>query len=386
MTAQNLRTSKEKKLFLISAVISAAAWITLVVTVIGIAYGLFFGLFLFMTHALMIAYIKGHSVRLSESQFPGVYAKVVAAGERLGLNRTPEVYLTQAGGSLNAFATKFTGRNFVVIYSDLLEACGEDGKEIEMIIGHEIGHLALGHLKWLWFLVPARIVPLLGAAYSRACEYSCDLCGFQIAGDLGSAVRGLTILAAGGKYGKQLNVRSFVEQTKETGGFWSSVYELNASHPYLSKRVAALINSQRPGSVPATPRTILAYPLAPFFGLASPGGSAPLIVIAMTGMLAAVAIPQFTAYKNKADDAALKATLTRVYENAQSYRQANGSWPCSAADFRNPAITGVLRQKEWQLQASCKDNSASIIFNRDGEERYHLVRFDSGSIEEGAVR
>lgn len=75
-----------------------------------------------------------------------------------------------------------------------------------------------------------------------------------------------------------------------------------------------------------------------------------------------------------------------MYENAQSYHRANGTWPCSAADFQNPVITSILKQKEWQLQASCQDNSASIIFSRDGVDRYQLVRFDSGAMEEGAVR
>ena len=241
------------------------AWIILVVTIIGIFYGIFFGLFLFFAHALMISHIKGHGVKLSEKQFPEIYARIVSASDKLGLKSTPEVYLMQAGGALNAFATKLTGRNFVVIYSDLLEACGDDGKEIDMIIGHEVGHLALGHLKWRWFLVPSKVVPLLGSAYSRACEYSSDLCGLTAAGDMEAATRGLSILAAGGKYGKLVDMRSFVFQTRETGGFWSSIYELNSTHPYLPKRVAALYNKERPGLVPVAKRNILAYPLAPFF-------------------------------------------------------------------------------------------------------------------------
>jgi hypothetical protein len=200
----------------------------------------------------------------------------------------------------------------VVIYTDLLEACGEEGKEIDMIIGHEIGHLALGHLKWLWFLIPSRIVPLLGSAYSRACEYSCDRCGNEAAGDMQAAARGLTILAAGGTYGKLTDLRAYVMQVKDTGGFWASVYELNASHPYLPKRIAALLNSQRPGLVPAVGRNPFAYPLAPFFGVASTGGSAPLVMVAMVGIMAAIAIPQFETYRNKADMAMLNSTLVSI--------------------------------------------------------------------------
>jgi Zn-dependent protease with chaperone function len=358
----------------------------LVVTLVGILYGAFFGLFLFVAHALMIAYIKGHAVRLSERQFPELYAKVVAASDKLGLKAPPDVYLMQAGGALNAFATKLTGRNFVVIYSELLEACGEEGKEIDMIIGHEIGHLALGHLKWIWFLMPARIVPLLGAAYSRACEYSSDRCGYEVAGDMEGATRGLAILAAGGKYGKLLDLRSYVSQVRDTGGFWASVYELNASHPYLPKRIAALLNSQRPGLVPVVGRNVLAYPLAPFFGFASAGGSAPLVMVAMVGIMAAIATPQFEAYRSKADMATLDATLKGIQQTARSYREANGHWPCSEAELNLPQATAVIAQKKWRLDMDCERNLAYISYKKAGTDHYKLIDFNTGEIQQGETK
>jgi Zn-dependent protease with chaperone function len=319
MTARDVRTSKEKRLFNVAFGISALAWIALVVSIIGIAYGIMIGLFLYIAHAMMISYIKGHAIRLSPDQFPGIYGRVKEAAQKLGLAKTPEVYIMQAGGALNAFATKLTGRNFVVIYSDLLEACGEEGKELDMIIGHEVGHLALGHLKWLWFLIPARVVPLLGAAYSRACEYSCDLCGFVMVGDVQAASRGLAVLAAGGKYGKTANIDCYVDQADESGCFWPSVYELNATHPYLPKRIAALINYQEPGSVRIASRNVLAYPLAPLFGVATPSGSAPLVMAAMLGIIVAIAIPQFAQYRQKADKAALDTVAVEIQTAARTF-------------------------------------------------------------------
>lgn len=385
MTAQDFRTAKETKLFWISAIISGLAWTALIVTIIGLAYGLLIGFFLFAAHSLMIAYIKGHGVRLSQQQFPQIYDRVVVASEKLGLPKTPEVYLMQAGGALNAFATKWSGRNFVVIYTDLLEACGDEGKEIDMIVGHEIGHLALGHLKWLWFLIPSRMIPLLGAAYSRACEYSCDQCGFAVVGDLDSATRGLTVLAAGGNYGKKLHLPSFVEQTWDTGGFWASVYELNATHPYLSKRVAALINKEQPGHVKAVPRSFLAYPLAPLFGMATPAGSAPLMMVAVMGIVAAVAIPQFQEYQNKADAAAMEKVLTQVKDSARVYQRNVGKWPCTEAAVVNDDLEGFLKQKHWQLKTNCTDNYAIITYQAQGENRYRLMSYESGEMREGSV-
>jgi hypothetical protein len=326
----------------------------------------------------MIAHIKGHGVKLSERQLPEIYARVAAASEKLGLDRVPEVYIMQAGGALNAFATKLTSRNFVVIYSDLLEACGEDGNEIDMIIGHEVGHLALGHLKWLWILIPARIVPLLGAAYSRACEYSCDRCGFEAAGNMEGATRGLAILAAGGKYGKILDMRAYVSQIEDTTGFWASIYELNATHPYLPKRIGALLNSRNPGVVPLPGRNVLAYPLAPFFGFASAGGSAPLILVAVIGMMAAIAIPQFEAYKTKADMATIDSTLAEIQKTAVAYHERTNRWPCSEADLSMPQVSAVVAKKKWKLEVSCERNAAAIGFLKHGTEYYKLIDFNTG--------
>ena len=385
MSAKSLRTSKERNLFALSFVVSLIAWTILVVTIIGIVYGIFFGLFLLFAHALVIAHIKGHGVKLSEKQFPEIYARVVSASEKLGLTSVPEVYLMQAGGALNAFATKLTGRNFVVIYSDLVEACGDDGKEIDMIVGHEVGHLALGHLKWHWFLVPAKIVPLLGSAYSRACEYSSDLCGLMATGDMEAATRGLAILAAGGKYGKLVDMRSFVFQSRETGGFWASIYELNATHPYLPKRIAALYNKERPGLVPVAKRNILAYPLAPFFGFASAGGSAPLVMIAIVGVLAAVAIPQFEAYRNKADVAMMDTTLVKVCKTARDYRGKTGHWPCSDAQLAMPEVTALMASKKWQLDTDCEKNYAYISYKRNGKDHYRVIDYFSGKIQDEAA-
>jgi Zn-dependent protease with chaperone function/Tfp pilus assembly major pilin PilA len=378
MTARDVRTTKEKRLFNIVFGISALAWIALVVSIIGIAYGILIGLFLFTAHAMLIAYIKGHAIRLSANQFPGIYTRAKEAAQKLGLSKTPEVYIMQAGGALNAFATKLTGRNFIVIYSDLLEACGEEGKELDMIIGHEIGHLALGHLKWLWFLMPARVVPLLGAAYSRACEYSCDLCGFVMTGDLQSSARGLAVLAAGGKYGKAANMNCFVDQADESGSFWPSVYELNATHPYLPKRIAALENYQSPGSVRIFTRNVLAYPLAPLLGIATPGGSAPLVMVAMIGIIAAIAIPQFAHYRQKADKAALDSAAIEIQAAAHSYYEKTGSWPCSDVDLNAPNAKQLISQKNWKIETNCNDKAVFVTYKENGKDCFRRINFVDG--------
>jgi len=390
MYAATLRLPREQKLFLICFVFSLLAWIALVVSMVGLVYGLAIGFFLLAAHAMLLAYIKGHAIKLSNQQLPDLYARVRVACTSLGLQQVPDVYVMQAGGMLNAFATKFLGRNFVVIYSDLLEACDEQSKEIDMIIGHELGHLALGHLKWLLFLAPGKILPWIGSAYSRACEYSCDRCGLEVVGNLNAASRGLVVLATGGKYASRVNLHQFVKQAEDNSGFWGTIYELNASHPFLPKRVAALVNFKNPGAVKVPRRSPLAYPVAPLFGMVVPGGAAagPLVAVVIIGILAAVAIPQFQQYQARAQQEQLQATvattLDNLYAESIEYQSTQGSWPCSETDFNAGRLAEIV-ERGWEIRMSCQDNYLALVYPRAGQQHYRVVFYDSGEIEEGVL-
>ena len=109
-----------------------------------------------------------------------------------------------------------------------------------MIIAHELGHIHAGHLKWRWLIAPALIFPFLGPALSRAREFTCDRYGLVGARTREGAQQGLIVLAAGGRMAPHVNRRAFIEQQSEVGGFWMSFANLLASHPPLTRRVAAL--------------------------------------------------------------------------------------------------------------------------------------------------
>lgn len=299
MLARDLRTSRERTLYTISAIFSAIVWLALVISVVGIIYGLLLGAFALVIHCLFMAHVIGNGVRIGPRQLPDLMRRIEAAAHKLGMDRVPEAYVLQAGGLLNAFATKLLSRRFIIIYSDLLEASDADdgtgrANELDFVIGHELGHLAAGHLATRLFLLPARILPLLGPAYSRACEYTCDRCGHAVTGDLEVSSRALAILAAGPRAARRIDIDAYVDQRRETGRFWMGVYELNASHPFLSKRVAALRSLHGQTRLEPVGRNPLSYLLAPFFGFASGGPqSAVLFLIIFAGLAAAVAIPRF---------------------------------------------------------------------------------------------
>jgi Zn-dependent protease with chaperone function len=292
---KRLVSPKEPPLFVLGVVLSGMCWAALTVFTLGIGlvYAVLVLGFVAMAHAVFLASVRGNGIRVGPEQLPDLHRRLEAASRRLGLERVPELYLLQADGLLNAFATKLLSRRFVILSSSLADACS-DPRQLDFVLGHELGHLAAGHLAWNAFLLPFRLVPWLGAAYGRAREYTGDRCGLAVVLELEPAMRGLVVLAAGGKYAGEVNLQAFAEQRAESGRFWMATTELMSSHPFLCKRVAELQALVHPGTVAPVPRTPLAYPLAPILGMTAPGSSGVVFLLLLyLGVVFAFAAKEF---------------------------------------------------------------------------------------------
>ena len=143
-------------------------------------------------------------------------------------------------GALNAFAASTFGYDFVVIHSELFSNTYEKNKDaLAFIIGHELGHLRLGHTR-LWYQLSTAYVdrvPLLGDFLSRAREYSCDRHGAYVAPQ---GEEGLVLLAAGRYVYKQVDTEEVLEQAQQFRGFWPTLAQLPQSHPFVVRRIRAL--------------------------------------------------------------------------------------------------------------------------------------------------
>jgi len=217
-------------------------------------YVVIFLLYIFLRHGLLIGYLKGNAVRVTENQFPEVYRIATTQSEKLGMRKAPAIYVVQSGGLLNAFATRFFGNDFVVIYSDVLATAYEGGnKALEFIIGHELGHILRKHSTKNSLLFPSFIVPFLNQAYSRACEYTCDRIGYSLCPE--GSVPGMLILAAGKHLHSKVNIDEFLRSSQEERGFWKWFAEVFSSHPNLPKRISLfmafsghdILDPQQPG-------------------------------------------------------------------------------------------------------------------------------------------
>ena len=280
------RWPTEIPLFLAVAFVAGLIWLVLVLSVFGVVYGALIGLFFFVSHLAFVSHLRGSGVRLGPDQFPDLHRRVTELARAMGME-PPAAYLIQAGGSLNAFATRFLGRDIVVLYSDLLEACGDDGDARDMIITHELAHLKCGHLRWTWLILPGYAMPFLGSALSRAREYTCDRYGLAGAGSASGATLGLAILSAGPQFGRQLNLKAFVGQRADTNNGFMTLGEWFSTHPPLSKRVAVLDPSLSDRPFRPTRGRVLALLLIVAIGLGA--GALTFGVVMLGAMLASTA-------------------------------------------------------------------------------------------------
>lgn len=202
-------------------------------------YGGIIILLLIFRTGLMIGHLKGNAIKITPKQFPDIYDILVKESQAFGLKRIPDAYVWQKGGLLNAFTLKFIGTHYVVIYSDVLaEAYKKDSATVSFIIGHELGHVKRRHFIKKLLLFPSSLIPFLGSAYSRACEYTADNFGAYVSPE--GAVTGIMLLAAGPHLAAKVDTLQFTVQEETEDGFWHWFSEKVASHPNFTKRAKAL--------------------------------------------------------------------------------------------------------------------------------------------------
>jgi Zn-dependent protease with chaperone function len=159
-----------------------------------------------------------------------------------------EAYVVSSA-ELNAYTFGLSTPKTVVLYSALFQVMDED--EILFILGHELGHVALGHT-WLNSLVggmagiPASFsaAVLLNIAFlwwNRACEYSADRAGLLACGKPEKAVSALVKLGVGTRAPGRYNLEEIYRRLDaEDDQFIGDLNETLATHPLLIHRIREL--------------------------------------------------------------------------------------------------------------------------------------------------
>ena len=205
---------------------------------------------LIITVYLYYAQYRANAIRITEKNFPEIYQVVEDYSKRLGMKKTPKVYLTQENGVMNAFATFILRRQYIVLLTDLFEVAyleHHDLDSIKFIIGHEMTHIRLRHATFLYqiSILFANYIPIIGQALSRAREYSCDRVAQHLTGV--SGVEPMLALVVGKHLYKKVDIEDYVNHCHETRGFFIFIYNLLSSHPVMPKRIQALLKDHGSG-------------------------------------------------------------------------------------------------------------------------------------------
>ncbi len=248
MRAANYRFPSEQVILILTLLIILAALIltagpticispVLVLLMVGAAYQMN------STHHRQIVQ-TGYAV--TPQTAPDLAALVQDCVNRLRPNQV-EVFLVRSR-ELNAYTFGLSNPRVVVLYSSLLQVM--DADELRFIIGHELGHVALGHT-WLNTLLGgmAGVPTSFGAAviltfafrwWNRACEFSADRAGLLACGSLKKAESALVKLVAGKVRSEAEYQQAIKALENEDDSLLNVLGETLSTHPMIINRIEEL--------------------------------------------------------------------------------------------------------------------------------------------------
>lgn len=208
---------------------------------------------LFIAIAILISFYASRSVhrelvdhaqQISPESSPEVFALVQTCKERIQPGDV-EIFVTSSR-QLNAYTFGLSEPKTVVLYSALFQVMDLD--ELRFILGHELGHVRLGHT-WLNSLIggmagipsPSSASAILMLAFlwwNRMCEYSADRAGMLACGKPEKAISALIKLVAGQKslthHGMEL---AYNQIDAEDDTLMGALNEALGTHPMIIRRI-----------------------------------------------------------------------------------------------------------------------------------------------------
>ena len=315
--------------------LSAAA--LLIIAVLFISY--------LIAHLSFVAHLRGQGIELTSVQLPGMHQQLVQCCEALNVEKVPRLFILNGNGVLNAFATWFLGRRYVILNSDIVDATDGNPAGVRFYIGHELGHVVRHDNPFIAFLRwPALRLPLLGASYARARETTCDFHGLACCPDRESAARSVAVLAAGKRQWAALSMEGARLQALAGTGFWMSLLELVSGYPWTAKRTVRVLDETP--DLPA--RHPLAYVIAVFIPYAGQVSAfvGLLIYVYVIGIGAAIALPAYRNFTIRAQLTQADADAAQVKQVLSDYYLRTHRVPSSLAEAGIAASREIAMPKE----------------------------------------
>lgn len=169
------------------------------------------------------ASVRGNSIRLSDSQFPEVYAVFREHCRRLGMTKVPELFIT--AGSIAPYSRTFSSwrENYVVLHQVIFDI--DDRKKLDVasfILAHELGAIRRNQTA-VWnemLLTYVTAIKWLRNPLERVRTFSRDRYAAALSP---SGFRGLLINAIGRRLLDEVDIEEYLAQMRAYGGFWSGL-------------------------------------------------------------------------------------------------------------------------------------------------------------------
>lgn len=185
---------------------------------------------------------------------PELYQILVECSEILNIS-VPYAVVSNSISGVNA-QTSGTDHFAYIAISSLLDTLFTN-EEKRFVLGHECGHIALGHVVYHTVMQTVgelgSFIPIVGSLlartiefpmnyWSRRSEISADRAGLLCCGDLNTAERTLVKLEAGFMKIDDIDINDYLEnyrrfQSRNSLGKYTEIFH---SHPVIPKRIEAL--------------------------------------------------------------------------------------------------------------------------------------------------
>ena len=197
--------------------------------------------------------IISSGIPVNGKNFPEINDIVDHCASSLGIKR-PYVVISSAV-ELNAFTVGSDEEAYIVLGNVLVRVM--DAMKLKFIVGHECGHIAMGHVVYHSIVSTAAFftnaIPIIGhlvyglssfalAAWSRRSEITADRAGLMCCLNPDEAKKALLQLQSGFISAEKIDADSYVSNSNRyrNRGFLRRVNEFARNHPLLAKRIEAL--------------------------------------------------------------------------------------------------------------------------------------------------
>ncbi|MBR1693268.1 MAG: M48 family metallopeptidase [Lachnospiraceae bacterium] len=193
-------------------------------------------------------------IPISEKTYPEINLLVNECVQELRIKR-PYVIISSALQGLNAMTFGNDEEPYIAISPLMIKML--NSQQLKFVIGHECGHIAMGHVIYHSVVsiaaTFASAVPVIGPivnkvgffplkAWSRRSEISADRAGLLCCGSCESAQRTLLQLELPYMDASELDIEDYVEHSEQymKKGIIRKLNEFDDAHPIIPKRIQAL--------------------------------------------------------------------------------------------------------------------------------------------------